>query len=247
MGYNRFGAVYTDIVALYPGSVAADFGGQTTIEAALDMAVDMVAGSLSSQAFVAITEPTFLMAVRCASQGQTTFTLPLVPIISGSFHLWAASPRLFQIRPRLLNDAQPIQGDTQVYSGGYGIAAPQLEKDRSTYTVNLTTGLVTLNTALNLDDQVFMSYQLDTSAATYALPSLARLAIRGAAAELGARIYSDGQQEWGLVTRYTDTWNNSIKALRASELIPDEIRFLRWWSEIDRASPQGGGIRFSRG
>lgn len=247
MGYNRFGAVYTDVISLYPGSAAADFGGQTAIEAAIDTAVDMVAGSLSPQAYTAITEPTLLMAVRCASQGQTTFTLPMVPVVSGSYHLWAASPRLFQIRPRLLNDAIPIQGDTQVYSGGYGVASPQVEKDRSTYSVNLTSGLVTLSTPLNLDDQVFVSYQLDTSSASYSMPSLARLAIRGAAAELGARIYSDGQQEWSLVARYAKYWEDSIAALRASQLIPDEIRFLRWWTEIDRASPAGGSIFFARG
>lgn len=247
MAYNRFGAVFSDVIALYPGTVAADFGGQAVVEAALDAAVDLVAGAITGQTYQAITEPTLLLAVRQATAGQTTFTLPLVPIVANSLHLWTGAPRMFQVRPRRLNDPTPPAGGTLTYSAGYGVAGPQVEIDRGTYSVNLTSGLVTLSAGLNLDDQVFATYQLDTSAGTYAMPSLARAAVRGAAAELGARIFSDGQQEWGLVGAYAGQFKDRVEAMRAGTYIPDEVRVLRWWSELDRAGSTGSGVRFLRG
>jgi hypothetical protein len=247
MAYNRFGAVFSDVVALYPGSVADDFGGQATIEAAIDTAVDVVAGAITGQTYQAITEPQLLMVVRGATAGQTTFTLPILPVVAGTVHLWTGVPRLFQVKPRLLNDPMPPSGGTLTYSAGYGVAGPQVELDRAAYTVNTTSGLVTLNMGLDLDMVVYASYQVDTNAAAYAVPSLARCAVRGAAEELGARIYSDGQQEWGLVGAYGKQFSDRIAAMRSGVYIPDEVRLLRWWNEIERAGSAGGSVRFQRG
>jgi hypothetical protein len=246
MGYNRFGAVYTDVIALYTGTVVGDFGTQQIIEAAIDEAVDMVAGALAPTSYAAITDPTLEQVVTRATAGQTTCQLGITPVITSQVHVWSGQPILFQIRPRLLTES------IASYAGGLGlgnagqIMGPQVELDASQFSVN-SAGLVTLNRAMSANDVVYATYRADTTNASYAFPSLARIAVRGAAAELGARLYTDGTQSWDLVKRYAEQFSMALENLRAGTLIPDEIRLMRWFSEVERASNQGGSIRISRG
>ena len=82
--YNRFGKLYSDVMALYPGTVVADYdgggaNGQVQIEGALDRAVFEVAASISPAVYKAITLVDAQEIVNFAAAGQTSFTLGLAP------------------------------------------------------------------------------------------------------------------------------------------------------------------------
>lgn len=232
MPYNRFGAVYGSIVALYPGTDAADYGGQATIEEALDRAVDQVAQAMPEQVYRALATPDFERIVARATAGQTV--LPAVarlPVIAGTMHLWRGQPSDFLGRPVLLTEF------------GDGLA----EQASSAFTLVAATGVVTLASGLILNDQVFVSYEADTSSGSFTAPSLGRLAVRGAAAELGSRLYSESNQEWKLVDAYRQAFLTDLEALRTGALIPDEIRARVYWSEPTPRSSQVGSVVLHRG
>lgn len=232
MAYNRFGAAYASVVALYPGTDAADYGGQTTIEEALDRAVDRVAQALPEQLYRALTAPDLERVTARATAGQTVLTaVARLPVLTGTLHLWRGQPSDFQDRP--------------VKSTEYGDG--RMEEAASTFAIVLATGVITLASGLNADDQVFVSYDADTTAATFTAPSLARMAVRGAAAELGARLYSESNQEWKLVDKYEQAFFDDLEALRAGNLVPDEIRARVYWSEPTPRSSQVGSVALRRG
>lgn len=231
MGYNRFGAAFSSVVALYPGSVVSDFGGQTTVEEAIDRAVDRVANALTEDVYGQLTEPDLELVVRRATAGQTSATLGLYPVVSGSVHVWVGQPVTFQNRPRLETD--PVTEDVRA-----------TEISSSLFSVVDATGALTLP-ALVANDQVYASYRVDP--ASLSVPSLARICIRGAAAELGARLYTEGNQEWALVTRYREDFEAALDGLSGGTVIPDELRAMRWWAEVKPAGFTGGSVRLGRG
>ncbi len=231
MAYNRFGALHTSVVSLYPDSVAADFGGQTIIEESIDRAVDRIVNALTPGSYKALTEPDLELVVRRATAGLTSATLGLKPIVSGSLHLWTGQPTMFNVKPVRLTD----------FSGG-GIT----ELAAASFSVVLATGVVA-TPALVVEDQVYASYQVDTGHASFSVPSLARLAVRGAAAEVGDKLFSEANQEWALVERYRDSFDADLAAFKDGTMVPDELRAMRWWSEVDRSGPGLTSVRLFRG
>jgi len=232
MSFNRFGAAYTDALPLYPNTVAADFGGQAAIEGAIDRAVDLILGSLTQNAYQALTAPELVRVVARATAGQTVAGAPrFVPAVANSAHVWVGYATEFFERPR------------RIYDRGEGLV--ELNADRFTFTAS--TGVVTLGTALAADQQVYLSYQVDVSNASFSVPSLARLAILGAAAELGARLYTQASQQWALVEEYKDAYADALTRLRSGDLVPEEIRLEAYWSEVERSGPQGGSVDLLRG
>lgn len=240
MALNRFGAVYTSVASLYPQTAVADYGGQTPIEEALDRSSDQIANALTPLMYQQITEPDLEMIVRRAAAGQTSATLSIKPIISGSLHVWTGQPALFQERPLQSTEFYEVGGQpTGSLAGG------QFELPSTSYSVNVTTGVVTLASPLAANDVVYATYQVDTS--TLSLASLARIAVRGAAAELGARLYTQSTQEWALVSAYRDAFASDLAALKDGTMVPEELRNLRWWAEVERTSNRVGSIRLYRG
>lgn len=233
MGYNRFGAVYTAVVALYSGTQAADFGGQTVIEESMDRAADRIANAMTEGTYKAMTEPQLELVVRRATAGLLTATLGIKPIVAGSLHVWSGQPVLFGIKPQLTVD--------QNYNGG------PVELASTRFSVVTSTGVVTLTQALVADDVVYATYQADVTNAAFSMPSLARLVVRGAAAELGDKLYTESTQEWALVERYRKGFDDDLEALMAGTLVPDELRALRWWQEVDRTGPNISSVRLFRG
>lgn len=223
--YNYFGATSARLLALYPSTAAADFGGSPAILDALARISREVSGAFTNEVYRCLAETVELELVEdYAADGQTTVTLGLLPIVTGSVHLWRFG-QLDELSRR-----------------------PVLGQDELTATVNTSTGVATLTTALSLGDKVFATYEINPEDATFSWPSVADVVLLGAAAELGARIYSQADQVWALVSEYQDRYRGKyvvqeggVQARsRAGTWVPDELRTLRWWTEIERSQPEGG-------
>ena len=234
MAFNRFGAVFSTIVSMYQGTAAADYGGQTTIEEAIDRAVYRILAAMPEVVHNQLASPELILVVQRATAGQTTATLPLLPGISGTGRIWVGQPSQFQ--------ELPVQWPAKFQDTGL------LELDTTKYSINYTTGLVTLTTAMVANDQLYSTYDVDANNASFTAASLARMAVRGAASELGSRLYSEANQEWLLVDKYESSFKESIDALSDGSWIPEELRFLKWWKEVERTTPgSAASIRLPRG
>jgi hypothetical protein len=176
-------------------------------------------------------------AVTKATSGQLTFSVPFDAALSGTVHVWTGYPAE-------LTYPKPVM-EYEMRTGPSG----RMELPVEDWTINYSTGLVTLGTALESQMQALISYETDVESANFAIESLARLAARGAAAEVGARLFSEGTQEWLLVTKYAEGFDADLKALQEGRLIPEEVRRLRFWSEVapaGGAGAQAGSVRFGR-
>lgn len=234
MAFNRFGAAFASVVSLYPGSAAVDFGGQVTIEEAIDRAVDRILAAMPEVIHNQLANPELILVVQRATAGQTTATLPLLPGLSGTGRIWVGQPGQFQERP--------VQWPAKFQDAGL------LELDTSRYSLNYTTGLVTLTTGMVVNDQLYATYDVDANSASFTAASLARMAVRGAASELGSRLYSEANQEWLLVDKYENSFKESLEALSDGTWIPEELRYLKWWKEAERTTAGGAAsIRLPRG
>jgi len=226
--YNRFGAVYTDLPALYPGTVAADMGGQAAMEDAIDTAVDRIVAALPETSFAALTHPKLCRVVRRATSGQTAVSIPLYPVVANTLVVWSGQPYQFE---------EPDRDDGEGWPD-----------DRTDWTLTEADGSLVLATGLALEDHLYASWEVDVDNASFAADSLARLALRGAAAELGARLFTEATQEWKLVDAYRMLFDQALAAFKDGSRIPDEIRRLTWWEEVLRREPGGiHSIRISRG
>lgn len=233
MAFNRFGAIFSGVVSLYPGTAADDYGGQATIEEAIDRAVDKITSVFPETLHNQIVSPDFLLVVQRATAGQTTFTVPMLPALAGTLRVWVGQPQLFQERP-------------QYYPGKWDDKG-LVEIDSTKYTVNVASGAGTLTYGMQFGDQVFVSYDLDVSNAAFSAPSLARLALRGAAAELGSRLFSEANQEWLLVDKYQTSFDSDIESMASGAWIPEEWRFLKWWKEVEkRTAGSASSIKLPR-
>lgn len=161
MGYNRFGAVYTSVIDKYPQTVIGDYGSQANVEEAIDRACDQIANALTPAHYRALTQPELEMVVVRATAGQTSATLGLKPVVAGSVHLWRWQPSSFLAKPALATD--DYAGDSLT------------ETDAALFSVVALTGVVTLSSGLAVNDQVYATYVVDVAAATFSMPSLARL------------------------------------------------------------------------
>lgn len=236
--YNRFGKAYTDVTAMYPGSATVDYdaggaNGQVKIEGALDRATLEVAGAVSADVFRAMTRVEAEEIEDYSTADQAAFNLGLFPIVAGSVHLW--------LYPLLYNNASTTYGQDSYY-----YQAPQKglnEVATTSYAVTASTGAITYSgTALTAGQKVYASYDVDMDNASFSCAALGNLVLLGAAAELGEQLYSQSNQEWLLVTQYRTRYNEQMELLRKGELVPDEIRRLTYYQEIERS---GGGDVYS--
>ncbi len=242
MALNRFGAVYTSVVSLYPGTQTSDFATQAIIEEALDWASDALADALSPEIYGQLTEPEMQIVVRRATSGQTTGTVWLLPMVTGETHVWVGQPSQFVTKPTLYTDYQANQ-----FSDWAGSGTSAIELASTAFSVNASTGVITLVTPMQTDDMLVVSYRVDTASASYSIPSMARLAVRGAAAEMGSRLYTEANQEWALVAAYRKEFEDAIAGFRDNSMVPPEMRAAKFWNEPEPLTSQGGTVRLYRG
>ncbi len=255
--YNQYGTTYASVIALYPGTVVGDYGNQAAVDAALDRSVREIAASLNQESFRNLTEPDLELVERRATAGQTSLTLGANvvaagswPVVSGKTHIWVGQPQSFAARPLLTTDpyAYSQRYGIGVVAGTYDMLGPMTELPADQFSVVAATGVVTLVTALQANDVAYASYVVDVNAAAYAVPSLAEIAVLGAGAELGARLYSAGNQEWKLVEDYRTRYTDWLKRMVEGSWIPDELRYMRWWKEVERVDEKApSSVRLFRG
>ncbi|MBA3588846.1 hypothetical protein [Methylibium sp.] len=233
--YNRFGATTAQLVAMFPGTVSADFGGDAAIQAVQERIAREIAGALVPIAYRVLAEDVTLELVEdYASAGQTSVTVGLVPVVTGTIRLWRFS-RDAELRTK------PRKGVNEL----------------TVSAIVLATGVVTISDTINLGDKVFASYEIDAEAAAFSWPSVADAVLHGSAALLGSRMYTSAeQQEWALVTDYRAKYAGRIGSVgedgvmrmaREGRWQPDELRTLKWWNEIDTADHSIGSIDLMRG
>ncbi len=242
--FNRFGATYDQVVALYPGSVLADYddggaAGQTKIEAVLDRIARDVSAALTPEAYRQMTEVDCEEVVRYATADQTTATLGLLPATAGTLHLWRYPNPELGYAGSSVGDGSSSDAFTR--KPRFGV------NELTGYTLTAATGAIADITALAVGERLFASYNVNVDAATFAMSSVADLVILGTASELGARLYSHDMQEWKLVEEYRTRFATQMAGARAGEWIPDELRKLRYWTELERTSDDVRSVRLYRG
>ncbi len=245
---NNFGAVNGDVIAMYPNTAAADFGGTTVVDAALGRAARVFAMSLSPDVWRQMRLVDAQLVVRYATAGQTTATIGLKPIISGTVHLWQyPNEELFDP-----NNSFAGYANTAGWQRGWFYRKPrfgimELDQTALAITVNLSTGAVANLPALNLGDRVYASYEVDTDAAAFAMPSIADAIVYGAAAEMGAFLYTEGTQEWKLVDEYRERWKAILGSAKDGTWVPDELRKLIYFQPVERGAEEISSVRLFRG
>ncbi len=114
------------------------------------------------------------------------------------------------------------------------------------YTVSNNT--ITWLRSLNVGERVYASYDVTVTDSTFSLPSVRDIALLGSAAELGSRLYSEGTQEWKLVTQYAERYKEWLDRITKGVWIPDELRALNYWKDVETSSnPQISSVRVYRG
>lgn len=243
--YNRFGKVFGDVMRCFPGTVVADYdaggaNGQTNIESAMDRATMEVAAALPPAVFNALTNVQAQEVISYASAGLASFTLGMVPVIAGSVHMW-----LYPLLP-------PPGGmwNASLWSAEW-FRPPTigfLEAPTADYVVTASTGAISYTgRAVNLGERVFASYSVDVDNAAFSSLMLGQVAVLGASAELGELLYSQGTQEWALVTQYRERYQSLMDQLKDGSLIPDEVRKLKYFTEVERTNNEVRSVRFLRG
>lgn len=231
--FNLFGSVYTSVVAMYTGASATDFGGQSAIEAVMARITRDVSAALSPDAYRQMTEVDCEEVVRYATAGQTTATLGLPPVVAGTLHLWTYP-------------SQDWSGMPGSYSSDEYTRKPRFGILETTgWTLTASTGAIT-GLSLSLGDRLYASYNVDVDSVSFSMPSLADLVVLGTAAEMGARLYSAGTEEWKLVEEYRTRYAAQMTTAREGAWIPDELRKLRYWSELERSSEEVRSVRLYR-
>lgn len=249
--FNRFGAVYTDVLAMFPGSDVTDYvdggaSGQTAVEAVLDRITREVAGALSPEVYRQMTQVDCELVVRYATDAQSTATLGLAPVVAGTYHLWQYP------NPELLD-----AGTSQAGDGAWSDFArkPRFGIGELTgYSITASSGAIT-GLALALGNQLFASYDVNVDSSSFSMPSVKDIVLLGAAAEMGARLYSEGESSWKLVDEYRARYRGSFEQSDAGAMgkallgdwVPDELRKLNYWTEVERRSLDVKSVRLYRG
>lgn len=254
--YNRFGATYDQVTALFPGTVVTDYdaggvSGQNNIEGVMDRITREVAAALTPECYKQMTEVDAQLVVRYATSGQASFTPGITPLIAGTMHLWRY-PSLVAVMPGVPSG---LGGPSTL--GDWAYRKPTVGFNEVPAVNYVPAGQVVnfVGITLTVGERVFASYDVDVDNAGFSMPSLADIVLLGAAAELGKRLYADGSQEWTLVEEYKARYRGAYVASEggviakafAGNWIPDELRKLTYWENVERVSPEVSSVRIYRG
>jgi hypothetical protein len=245
MSYNRWGATEAMVLRVFATAgytpAADDFGGSLAIADELDGATFQIAQALPLAFLNQIEHPDLERIVSRAASGQNLASLGFGPAVAGTVHIWTGPPQAFASRPMLLTDPWN-RGGGWAFNTGPGVQATptgavvELAEDK----FSVAGQVVSLVDALNRSDLVFASYDVNTSDATFSIPSMADMAAKGAAFLLGSKVYPQASSEWAYVARLGEEWADYLAQVAAGKLVPAELRAKQWWQEPDKA--QDGSI-----
>ena len=237
--WNNFGAQATQLPSYYPGTQLEDYDendGVAVITDALARASERIVNAMPPLLYNAIAKPTLVYCELRATAGQAAVQIPWGTAMPQTMHVWYGYPQQFINRPRTM------------YEVNRGDSLCELAPDQ--FNCNYNTGAIALNIVMPQEAQILVSYLTNVSNILFAIPSLSRIALRGAAAELGARLYSDGEQYvWGLVKRYQDDFDRDVKQISEGALVPPEVRALTFWEAVQpkaEDSGRAGSVRIWR-
>ncbi len=246
--WNLFGAVYSDVVELYPDTVLTDYATNSeTGDLVLNKAMTRITRDIVRSMPPAVLESLYQVdaeqVVRYATAGQTSgISLGILPMLAGTCHLWRYPSLAAMESPILYGYAiefafrRPVKGFNEVST--------------SDYTVNATTGAIVLGgsiaAGLNVGERVFATYDVDTENELFALPSVADLVLYGTAAEVGSKLFSEASSQWKLAADYKERYDGAIEDLKDGTWIPDEIRRLHHWVEVLNKNTEVKSVRVHR-
>ena len=195
--YNYFGAAYTDVVALYPGVVAADLGGQSAIEASMLHIEHELARSLNAWLKAGLDRCRWAVVESRATAGQTVIT------VSAYWGLSYAATINHKVIVNYVNEPPDPPDEADAYENGDGVTVADSGSD----TIKLT-----MTTALSVGDEVLMACDVDTSNAAFSIGTLKTILCYGAAALVGAQIYT--AEETAVVDAFDKRYEEARKALK---------------------------------
>lgn len=213
--FNHFGLQYSDIVSAFKGSIATDFGGQSVIEAEMDLVEGEILNKLSQQA-IRMMEIVEYMEIQPISGATWT----AVPPIMSDLYIWQV-PRF---NPAINNQQYSLS------SAGLGLCnsgtCPSQKKELDTgylfndYTLNGDE--VTFGSSFDQDNYTYYaSYNVDTT--RIRLPSLAIILRNRVACILGNQLYTRGVDSWKLVDVYCARGDSGLAAID-EYFIPSEYK-----------------------
>ena len=225
--YNRFGVIAANITDLFPNVSAADMGGTTVIEAAIDRAVRRIASLMPSNVHELLNNRVVKeQIVGNAFGGEgATFTLGLSPVADAS--------KILIYRMAGDNGKPPECAP--------GMAANQ-EGNLSGAT-NTTLTLTGASTTLNEGEYLYATYVVDTTDASFALPSYGDYVVYATAYELGSKLFDQETDSWSLVDEYKEMAAAYLEELKSGGFVDSSIRALEFCEEIEPAEASVQSIK----
>ncbi len=224
---NRFGCTALMVVTNFKtGSydpTVADFGDSASVEAAIDSICDEIIQNMPEDMFLSLSSVDLEKIEVRAAANQTSVQLGLFPVIEDKTHVWANQPRWFIEKPRKQTDLALDDGfsDPEV--------SPTNELPSTAFTVDEESGEITLVNGLNVNDEVYATYEIDTDALV--VDSLATLIAEGAAYLVGTKHFARGTSQWLFIDILQERYGKKLEALRDGDWLPPEIRKLKYWRE----------------
>lgn len=224
---NRFGATVDDVLRLLKNVGVADLevfdanddtvAGTSVVEKALDAA----AGELHSwmpQSVSNLFDYVNLELVETYSaHGQTTVTLSMAPIKDGSVRIYVYGER----------PSTPPTGESAV-----------------SFSVDNTTGVVTLDEPLEAGYVVYASYKPDADNANFTVSLLAEYTAIGAAANVGGILLRGDTAAFQQIQFYRDRFygtgdDDGIRGMMNGGQLASSMSRMRFWAPVDGSAMVG--------
>ncbi len=209
--YNHFGAVYTDVIAMFPGSCVGDFQDQASIEKFMDMVEKEMVASFNSWIRMSLRQNVGAKILAYADDDQTVVD---VENIGGLDYRYTSNHEVWIDFP--VGNNLPIKGSG--LTDGDGIT---VSDNANAIRITFDSGYT-----LALADWVVMNCDIDPSNSNYSVDSLAYILTVGAASMIGLTVYTP--EESPLLVKYKSMFKDKKKALA------DERMFLELVPEFER-------------
>ena len=243
--YNSFGVVEADITDLYPNVSATDMGGSAVIADAIDRAVLRLVNYIPKRVHDILTyrvQQEILAGPAFGGEGPT-FTLGIGPIATAD----ATTIKIYRV-PGNIDGSKPS-------------TCPIFTDDNETGTLggtgNQTLTLTGTSTTLTENEWLMITYIIDPTDATFAMPSFAAYVVYSTAFELGAKLFDQETDTWKLVEDYqalagdpdstTTEPFGFLKALMDGEFISDALRAMNFCDDVEPSGSEVQSVRKARG
>lgn len=218
MAFNFFGCTHDDIISSFSGAISGDFATSiystsTVLEKELEYAEAQILDKLN---FNIIKNFKKVNGIKLEWNNLDGYEIPSeIPYLSGgNFRVWP----FIENNILGLNLTQKLPCDLDITkvtdSTAYTISGNTLYLDNYTY---------------NPDDNIYVSYDVDTS--LIELNSLGSLVRDIVCCQLGSNLYSQNTDEWKLITRFCERAKEQL-AMIDEYYIPYEYKQFEWFKPL---------------